>query len=131
MFEWYKRSTVCYTYLSDVPPRGPSVPDTLTDEELEATDEELAASRWFTRGWTLQELIAPEHLFFFDQLWNLRGNKENLVDDLSERTGIDEEVLRDREKMAFQSVAVKMSWAPQEKQPVSKIQHTVCLGYST
>jgi hypothetical protein len=104
MFEWYKRSTVCYTYLSDVPLKGLSVQDTLTDEEV-------AACRWFTRGWTLQELIAPEHLFFFDQLWNLWGNKENLVHVLPKRTGIDENVLRDRERMAFQSVAVKMSWA--------------------
>jgi len=88
MFEWYKRSTVCYTYLSDVPPSGPPVQDLLTDKEL-------AACRWFTRGWTLQELIAPEHLIFFDQSWNRRGNKEALVHVLSKRTGIYEDVLRD------------------------------------
>lgn len=45
MYRWYEKSGVCYAYLRDVP----SVP--------------LDQSRWFTRGWTLQELLAPKSLF--------------------------------------------------------------------
>ena len=55
MFRWYKQSAVCYAYLSDVD-RGSDPSHTI---------ENLSRSRWFTRGWTLQELIAPEHLVFY------------------------------------------------------------------
>jgi hypothetical protein len=59
MFEWYRRSTVCFCLLSDFRP----VPSQISD---------ISASRWFTRGWTLQELIAPAFLVFFDSSWTAR-----------------------------------------------------------
>ncbi|KAI8959869.1 hypothetical protein F5Y11DRAFT_350078 [Daldinia sp. FL1419] len=56
MFQWYKRSTVCYVYLVDVS----------NDDDPFA---EFRQSRWFTRGWTLQELLAPMEVVFFDKAW--------------------------------------------------------------
>ncbi|KAK6951337.1 hypothetical protein Daesc_007871 [Daldinia eschscholtzii] len=60
MFQWYKRSAVCYVYLSDV---------SADDDPFEVSSE-FRRSRWFTRGWTLQELLAPMELVFFDTVWN-------------------------------------------------------------
>lgn len=63
-------------------------------------------SKWFTRGWTLQELLAPHYVDFFDKSWNWIGTKNILVDLLRAKTGISDFA---RYKMA--SVAQKMSWA--------------------
>ncbi|KAF3058392.1 Vegetative incompatibility protein HET-E-1 [Daldinia childiae] len=60
MFQWYKRSTVCYVYLADV---------SAEDDPFELSSE-FRRSRWFTRGWTLQELLGPMELIFFDKTWN-------------------------------------------------------------
>jgi hypothetical protein len=48
----------CYVYLADL-----------------TSISELLASRWFTRGWTLQELIAPESALFFNKHWQEIGTK--------------------------------------------------------
>jgi hypothetical protein len=61
MFEWYQGSRVCYAFLDDLRPRGPM--------------DRVRHSRWLTRGWTLQELIAPANVEFFDSGWNHRGSK--------------------------------------------------------
>ncbi|TGJ83330.1 hypothetical protein E0Z10_g5412 [Xylaria hypoxylon] len=68
MFRWYGEAQVCYVYLIDVPPGGdPYEPRSA-----------FSNSRWFTRGWTLQELIAPVELEFLDTAWTgiFRINKE-------------------------------------------------------
>ena len=59
MFRWYRASAVCYVHLADVE----------ADEEGRVEDAALEASRWFTRGWTLQELLAPDAVVFFDRHW--------------------------------------------------------------
>jgi hypothetical protein len=59
MFRYYKESGICYAYLADVP----------SDEDPQAPESAFAKSRWFTRGWTLQELISPLELVFFSQDW--------------------------------------------------------------
>ena len=70
MFAWYKASCVCYVYLSDVyvHPRMHA-----SGEEVDAVSasilKQIKASRWITRGWTLQELIAPGFLTFFSREW--------------------------------------------------------------
>jgi len=58
MFSWYEQAEICYAYLSDVPSK-PTELDQLTN------------SRWFTRGWTLQELIAPGKVDFYSRSWDL------------------------------------------------------------
>ncbi|KAF1849254.1 HET-domain-containing protein [Cucurbitaria berberidis CBS 394.84] len=104
MFAWYKRSTTCYAYLTDV---------------LEAdVDTNFPHSRWHSRGWTLQELIAPRVVRFYDRDWNGLGTKEEHADWISEITSIDKGVLRVRwnyfnsevELSSF-CVAKRMLWA--------------------
>ena len=98
MYRWYRRSDICYAFLTDLPA---SV----------SLDAALKSCRWFTRGWTLQELIAPDHIYFFDQDWNLRGSKRDLVEVLSRITSIDASVLRHPQRLSSVAVAQKMSWA--------------------
>jgi hypothetical protein len=71
----------------------------------------FAACRWFTRGWTLQELIAPEVVEFYNKEWTLRGTKAGLSKALEAVTGIDGQVLRDSTILADVPVARRMSWA--------------------
>ncbi|KAK5660038.1 hypothetical protein OQA88_13506 [Cercophora sp. LCS_1] len=92
MFNYYRNSTVCYAYLSGLP------------------DVALEESRWFTRGWTLQEMIAPREVMFFDKTWTFLGSKSSLLDRLHSITGVDSMVLRGG-SLGLISVARKMSWA--------------------
>ncbi|CAG8978176.1 hypothetical protein HYALB_00011492 [Hymenoscyphus albidus] len=89
MFLWYRNAEVCYAYLSDV------------DE-----DSELSGSLWFTRGWTLQELLAPSKVVFYGHGWTLLGTRESLKIRLSDITGI-----RSLHDFQNASIAQKMSWA--------------------
>lgn len=59
MFQWYRKSKICYVYLSDVS----------ADDDPFTDDSDFRTSRWFTRGWTLQEILAPMELIFFDRCW--------------------------------------------------------------
>lgn len=95
MFRWYKESQCCFAYLQDV-----------TFENL----GELEQSRWFTRGWTLQELLAPATVDFFDRGWDFIGNKVDLGERISRRTNIDVETLRTGD-ISEASVSRRMSWA--------------------
>jgi hypothetical protein len=79
MFQWYRDSDACYAYLSDV-----------SEAEFEET---FPRSRWFSRGWTLQELLAPDHVVFFDRDWHDLGTKEEHADSISDITGIDIDAL--------------------------------------
>ena len=97
MYRWYQRSATCYVYLSD-----------LNSDDLETA---LPKCRWFTRAWTLQELIAPQALHFYDASWNYRGSKSNLGQLLSTITGIDSAVLRHETALSSLSVAQRMAWA--------------------
>jgi hypothetical protein len=92
MFKWYRNATVCYAYLCDLP------------------DLKFKDSRWFTRGWTLQEMIAPENLRFCDKEWNFKGSKLDLLEPLTQITGTPTRILQGG-NLRFQSVARKMSWA--------------------
>lgn len=83
MFDWYLHAMICYTYLADVP----------ASVDTHRLDSEFARSRWFTRGWTLQELIAPSHLIFFSHDWVQLGDKSTLYETLSKITGIDVNIL--------------------------------------
>jgi hypothetical protein len=78
MFQWYRNCQICYTFLSDVS----------DGDILDNVDSEFRNSRWFTRGWTLQELLAPHDLRFFSRSWNILGNRCHLCDLISEVTGI-------------------------------------------
>jgi hypothetical protein len=112
MFKWYKRAAVCYVYLSDVPTQSDDACDQSNQYPFEPT---FRKSRWFTRGWTLQELIAPASVKFFSKAWEYLGSKESLERQISEITKIPVEALRGSPLDGF-SVVERISW--------SKIRHT-------
>lgn len=94
MFRWYQKSSICIVYLSDI------LTQPLTD------------SKWFERAWTLQELIAPPKLVFFDSKWEFISTKHDKIDELVQRTRIDKTVLGEgASRLRHCSVAQKMSWA--------------------
>jgi len=103
MFKWYQRSSKCYVLLSDVSTH-------LKDDNLAARDSQLRRSRWFTRGWTLQELLAPPVVEFFSREGHLLGSKESLEKTLSEITGIPVSALRGSH-LNFFTINDRMSWA--------------------
>ncbi|KAK4195481.1 heterokaryon incompatibility protein-domain-containing protein [Triangularia verruculosa] len=98
MFRWYQQAAVCIVYLSGLSAEG----------ELKTS---LPKCRWFKRGWTLQELLAPSKVQFYDQAWNLRGTKDSLIVQLESITGIPEGVLTGRISISEISIADRMSWA--------------------
>ena len=82
MFSWYQNAAKCYVYLSDVSATKRNVSDQCTWES------DFRASRWFTRGWTLQELLAPISVEFFSREGVRLGNKRTLERLIHEITGI-------------------------------------------
>jgi hypothetical protein len=103
MFRWYEKAKVCYAYLCDVS----------QDTNLKEDISEFVKSRWFKRGWTLQELLAPKSVDFYsrhEKGWRFLGTKEDLCDYISSITGIDTDTLYGA-GLEHVSVARKMSWA--------------------
>lgn len=100
MLRWYNEAAVCYAYLSD-----------LTPLSMALLRDALKKCRWFSRGWTLQELIALRYVYFYDVSWTLRGTKESLCYVISDATKIDSSILSDLARMYSILVARKMSWA--------------------
>jgi hypothetical protein len=100
MFLWYRDAQVCYVYLSDVD----------TADERNNIDLQFRRSLLFSRGWTLQELLAPETLEFFDKNWIEIGTKYSLQERITKATGI-KHLFNFKEAC----VATKMSWASKRK----------------
>ncbi len=100
MYAWYERADVCYAYLADVPP----------DENPRKSGSAFRRSRWFTRGWTLQELLAPNNLVFLSMDWARLGAKDELANLVSYITDISIHALV-RTQFGHFSVAQRLSWA--------------------
>jgi hypothetical protein len=111
MFAWYEKAEVCYVYLADV-----------RSDEVDPEDEhsDFRKSRWFTRAWTLQELLAPKFLMFYNTSWKplgrlakereyARGATMGLY--LSDITGIPEVYVSGPTELDTATIAMKMSWA--------------------
>ena len=105
MFRWYQNSKKCYVFLSDV--LVPASTDALQQSTWEASFRE---SKWFTRGWTLQELIAPVSAEFFSSEGQLLGNKTSLEQLIHEITGIPIKALQNHPLDEF-SVDERKEWA--------------------
>lgn len=101
MYKWYSYAAVCYAFLEDVN----------TDDDPLAPDSQFRSSRWFTRGWTLQELIAPRAMLFCSAEWEPIGGKDSLAELIEDITGIDATVLVHAQPLASISVARRMFWA--------------------
>ena len=101
MYAWYQGAARCYAYLADVP----------ANVDTAAQNAEFARCRWFTRGWCLQELLAPTDLVFYSSQWDLIGDKEYLRDSILKITNIDVDILIGARPLESASVAKRMSWA--------------------
>ncbi|KAG7123845.1 Vegetative incompatibility protein HET-E-1 like [Verticillium longisporum] len=101
MYRWYKSSQICYTYLSDVP----------TNKDPYESNSAFRRSRWFTRGWTLQELIAPRNLIFYDQEWKPIGTRLELATVVKDITAVPAHMLSADASRPWPNTAVRMSWA--------------------
>ncbi|RYO86962.1 hypothetical protein DL764_008929 [Monosporascus ibericus] len=101
MFRWYRHASFCYAYLSDVPDH----------DDPQKPGSKFRTSRWFGRGWTLQELLAPNHLRFYNSAWGYLGTKGTLRTVIGKTTGIPRQILLGITELHSASVAQRMSWA--------------------
>ena len=101
MFSWYVLSEVCYAYLEDVP----------SGDNPQAEDSLFRQARWHTRGWTLQELLAPAFVVFMSSDWKRIGTKNDLGNVLADRTGIAEVYLTRERSFFASSIGERMKWA--------------------
>ncbi|KAF2167490.1 hypothetical protein M409DRAFT_66048 [Zasmidium cellare ATCC 36951] len=100
MWTWYQEAAVCVAYISDYHPRT------------------LRHCQWFSRGWTLQELLAPMHVLFYSQFWRLVGSRDELATKdswLVEATGIEAVFLEKYTNVRSASVAQRMGWAARRR----------------
>ena len=120
MYRWYQNADICYAYLVDVWIGEKDKDSRRLVRDLEEYSPQLGTeswkrfceSRWFTRGWTLQELLAPRFMLFFDKDWRCLGNKVTLENELSSITGIQQDHICEHTSA---SAAQKMSWASGRK----------------
>lgn len=105
MFQWYAEASVCYAFLVDIEPN--SQPDWASDPKRKLPFER---SKWWTRGWCLQELIAPRNVEFLASDWSDLGTKFSLRQLITDITGIRLQVLMGA-SLALCCAAEKMSWA--------------------
>ncbi|KAJ9663543.1 hypothetical protein H2198_000809 [Neophaeococcomyces mojaviensis] len=96
MYRWYQGAEYCYVYLHDV--------------DKDTWQESFLKSKWFTRGWTLQELLAPPSVIFYDRQWQPLGDRKTLAGVISDVTGIELAALETGDLHRY-SIAQKMSWA--------------------
>lgn len=106
MFTWYRRARICYAFLDDVSP----------DADPYDSGGEFIHSEWFTRGWTLQELLAPSYLLFYASDWSPIALRGELIPSIATATGIDKHTMRQMDRDGVEvlrciSIAERMSWA--------------------
>ena len=106
MFRWYRDAAKCYAYLSDVPRADV---DTTDHSQQLPWESAFRTSRWFTRGWTLQELIAPKTVEFYSRDHMLLGDKTSLEQQICEITGIAIGALRGHSLQEF-SIQERFRW---------------------
>ena len=111
MFRWYQRATKCYVYLSDVSTRKRKMG---VEEPQDSWEQAFRKSEWFTRGWTLQELLAPMSVEFFSKEGQLLGDKQSLEQLIHEITEIPILALRGSALSQF-STEQKFDWAKNRK----------------
>ncbi|KAI6879915.1 hypothetical protein KC360_g7654 [Hortaea werneckii] len=103
MYSYYATAQKCYAFLADV------------DSSLEKDRVCFSQARWWLRGWTLQELLAPEYVEFFSSDWTSLGTKNELCREIAQITGIDSEYLNGSVPVQDASIAQRMSWASKRR----------------
>jgi hypothetical protein len=106
MFSWYQKAEKCYVYLSDVS-------DSISGSDEESSQSwkpDFRRSRWFTRGWTLQELIAPAVVQFFSKEGTFLGDKGSLEQTIHEITGVAVKALQGF-VLSRLTIEERMAWA--------------------
>jgi hypothetical protein len=107
-FQWFRNATKCYVFLADV--SCPTESDSPPKQVLEA----LWSSKWFTRSWTLQELLAPKSLVFYSLEYNRIGDRKSLVRKISKITGIPVQALDGKSLSKF-SIKKRCRWAAERQ----------------
>lgn len=118
MYNWYGLAKVCLVFLPDVHEVSEQDLETMADlqqNEVYATysADQMRSSRWFTRGWTLQELVAPQKVAFYNTAYQILGWKHHktMLRTLNETTRIDQSILLDPYEARHVAIAVRFSWA--------------------
>ncbi|KAI1175180.1 heterokaryon incompatibility protein-domain-containing protein [Nemania sp. FL0916] len=153
MFRWYQNASICYAYLEDVDanevsngsdPNAGGVP---VDQDLDdasnknnvanpdsdlrqALKKFLINAKWFTRGWTLQELLAPPYLVFVDCAWRRMGTRESWAAEIEKASNIDAKHLTSLDPGDFMScsIAMRLSWASGRETTVEEDETYSLLG---
>jgi len=107
MFRWYQKASRCYVYLSDVLLQCQDSVENGQGYWKQA----FRNSRWFTRMWTLQELLAPRAVEFFSANHKWLGNRERLLEEIVGITGIPAGVLREQHTIFDFDINERMAWA--------------------
>lgn len=100
MYRWYERAALCVVYLDDV---------TATEDRSKLRNR-LSRSLWFTRGWTLQELIAPRNVLFLDRNWRSIGTRALLAETIEKVTSIPADCLGNSSIVHRLPIAERMKW---------------------
>jgi hypothetical protein len=108
MWAWYRDASVCYAYLADAQDIAPQVES--DGGAILDMENSFWQSKWFTRGWTLQELLAPQDVIFYSMNWVQLGTKKILKHVLHLITGIFHNYLDGSQPVWQASVAERMSW---------------------
>jgi ankyrin repeat protein len=119
MFKWYRDAAKCYVYLPDVSIHDHDDHDDHDRLYKNMWEAAFRKSTWFTRGWTLQELIAPASVQFFSVEGKLLGDKQSLEQQIHEVTGIDLQALRGSPLSEFHFTE-RMSWAEKRQTTIAE-----------
>lgn len=107
MYNWYHNSKLCIVYLYDVKKNDTTA---ITDPHIFDRIGPEGPSEWFSRGWTLQELLAPREMEFYDKEWAYMGTKTGMKAPIEAITGIDQSYLAGYDNFRQACIAQKMSW---------------------
>ncbi|RSL58825.1 hypothetical protein CEP54_007588 [Fusarium duplospermum] len=148
MFRWYQNAGICYAHLEDVHVhqeiknmdlhRNADLDETLGNGNAASPSSPLhkalgsffIASKWFTRGWTLQELLAPHYLVFVDRTWLRIGTRENWAAEVKEASNIEPRYLSSFNPTDFAScsTAMRFSWASRRETTIEEDETYSLLG---
>ncbi|KIM57281.1 hypothetical protein SCLCIDRAFT_1143588, partial [Scleroderma citrinum Foug A] len=109
MYQWYENSRICYVYLHDV--HYPFFPTTLHNMYHKSN----GWPEWFSCGWTLQEMIVPRDVQFFNKDWHPISDKRSLSHILEHITGVPQHVLKEGLFSNCPCIAQIMSWAASQR----------------